>query len=228
MNRLETTADGEQLAVPHAEGQRYFDLWNGVELTPRLDGTQAVFSARLEARGFGALLAVAAGADTAGLPEFLTRMQARATVPLRSLSAQWQPLSQQMVPVPATALQTQAPAGLVEIPAGDFDFAVGGVEIEGQTWAGNDVQYPWEDCPRRSHRRRMAMKRFFIDRTPVTNAQFKQFVDASGYRPADVHNFLRHWQQGAPLPGWDDKPVTWVALEDARAYAAWGRQAAAA
>lgn len=221
VNRHETTADGEQLAVPHAEGTRYFDLWNGFEVTPRLDGTEAIFSARLEARGFGALLAVATGADTTGLPEFLSGMQALAAVPLRSLSAQWQPLPQQMLPVAATAPQAHAPEGMVEIPAGDFDFAVGGVEIEGQTWAGNDVQYPWEDSPRRGHRRRMAMKRFFIDRTPVTNAQFKQFIDASGYRPADAHHFLRHWQQGAPLAGWDDKPVTWVALEDARAYAAW-------
>jgi len=221
VNRNESTVDGEQIAVVHEPGTRYFDLWHGVETTPRLDGTQAVFSTMLEARGSGALLAVAAGADTADLAEFLARMQTLAAVPLRSLSAQWQPLLQHMVAVAPTVAQADAPEGMVEIPAGDFDFAVGGVEIEGQTWAGVDVQYPWEDSPRRGHRRRLAMRRYFIDRTPVTNAQFKLFVDASAYRPADSHNFLRHWQDGAPLPGWAHKPVTWVALEDARAYAAW-------
>ncbi len=223
VNRNECSVQGEQIAVPHTEGTRYFDLWHGQEVLPRLAGGQAVFSAALEPRGFGALLALAAdaAADTAGLAEFLARMQAWATVPLQSLSAGWQPLPQQMVPVAATAARSEPPQGMVEIPAGDFDFVVCGVEIEGQTWAGLDVQYPWEDSPRRGHRQRMAMRRYFIDRTPVTNAQFKAFVDGSGYRPADAHNFLRHWQGGAPLPGWENKPVTWVALEDARAYAAW-------
>jgi formylglycine-generating enzyme required for sulfatase activity len=110
---------------------------------------------------------------------------------------------------------------MLRIPAGDFDFVVGGVEIEGQTWEGNDVQYPWEDSPRRGHRRRMRMQPFHIDRTPVTNAQFRAFLDASGWRPRDPHNFLRHWRNGVPPAGWDNKPVTWVSIEDARAYAQW-------
>ncbi|MBW8810377.1 MAG: SUMF1/EgtB/PvdO family nonheme iron enzyme, partial [Lysobacter sp.] len=86
---------------------------------------------------------------------------------------------------------------------------------------GVDVQYPWEDSPRRHHRRRMAIDAFWIDRFPVTNAQFKTFLDASGYAPADDRNFLRHWRDGAPPAGWENKPVTWVAIEDARAYADW-------
>ena len=221
VNRNEHTVEGDQLAVPHRAASRYFDLWNGVEIAPRLQDAHAVFDVRMEARGFGALLVVAEGGSMDGIADFLARMQTLAAVPLRSLSAQWQPLQQQLVPTPATVAHAQGPEGMVEIPAGDFDFVVSGVEIEGQTWAGNDVQYPWEDCPRRGHRRRMAMRRFFIDRTPVTNTQFKAFMDASGYRPADAHHFLSHWQDGAPLSGCADKPVTWVALEDARAYAAW-------
>jgi formylglycine-generating enzyme required for sulfatase activity len=67
----------------------------------------------------------------------------------------------------------------------------------------------------------MSMKPYFIDKYPVTNAQFKRFMDASGYRPQDDHNFLLDWENGAPRAGWDRKPVTWVSLEDARAYAAW-------
>jgi iron(II)-dependent oxidoreductase len=98
---------------------------------------------------------------------------------------------------------------------------VGGVEIEGQTWAGNDVQYPWEDCPRRGHRHRMRVDAFHIDRCNVSNAEFARFLADSGYAPADPHNFLRHWVDGRPPAGWERKPVTWVALEDARAYAAW-------
>jgi formylglycine-generating enzyme required for sulfatase activity len=110
---------------------------------------------------------------------------------------------------------------MVTIPAAEFDFVVQGIEIEGQTWEGLDVQYPWESSARRSHRRRMRIETFHIDRCPVTNAQFKAFLDASGYRPADAHNFLRDWQDGAPRRGWENKPVTWVSLDDARAYAQW-------
>jgi len=221
VNRNEYAVDGEQLAVEHAAGNRYFDLWQGREVRPRVIGGQARFETALEPRGFGALLVLAAGEGADDLAPLLQRMAALATAPLASFSKAWQPLPQQMVAIAPTALCAQAPEGMVEIAAGEFDFIVGGVEIEGQTWAGLDVQYPWEDVPRRQHRRRLQMPRYFMDRTPVTNAQFKAFVDASGYRPQDAHHFLRHWVDGAPPAGWEHKPVTWVALEDARAYAAW-------
>jgi formylglycine-generating enzyme required for sulfatase activity len=110
---------------------------------------------------------------------------------------------------------------MVRIPAGDFLFQVTGIEIEGFNWIGLDVQYPWEDAPRRGHRHLLAMKPFCIDRYPVTNKEFKKFLDAAGYRPKDDHNFLRDWRGGTFPEGWADKPVTWVSLEDARAYAAW-------
>ena len=36
VNRNEYEVDGEQLAVPHAEGARSFDAWNGTALQPRV------------------------------------------------------------------------------------------------------------------------------------------------------------------------------------------------
>ncbi|RAN82956.1 sulfatase-modifying factor protein [Bacillus sp. SRB_336] len=221
VNRNEYAVAGEQIALPHRDGAQYYDAWHGVPLQPRLDVGRAVFDFALEGRGFGALLALAPGAAIDGLDGFLARMRERSAVPLASLSNQWRSLPQQLVPIEPTQTAAQTPAGMLRIPAGDFDFVVGGVEIEGQTWEGNDVQYPWEDSPRRGHRRRMRMQPFHIDRTPVTNAQFRAFLDASGWRPRDPHNFLRHWRNGAPPAGWDNKPVTWVSIEDARAYAQW-------
>jgi iron(II)-dependent oxidoreductase len=221
VNRNEYDVEGEQLAVAHTSGSRYFDVWNGVRLEPRIEGDKAVLAAKLEGRGFGAFVSVAPSAQAADFPEFIARMNERARTPLRSLSAQWRALPQQLVPIERTKPVAKAPAGMIEIPAGDFDFAVHGIEIEGETNEGLDVQYPWEGSARRSHRHRMRIERFFIDRCPVTNAQYKEFVDAAGYRPADSHNFLRHWQNGAPRRGWENKPVTWVSIEDARAYALW-------
>lgn len=67
----------------------------------------------------------------------------------------------------------------------------------------------------------MTLRPFYIDRFPVTNAQFKQFIDATHYHPGDDHNFLRDWRRGSYPEGWAQKPVTWVAWEDAGAYARW-------
>ncbi len=64
------------------------------------------------------------------------------------------------------------------------------------------------------------MGEYYIDRYEVTNAEYKAFLDATGYRPAVMHNFLRHWQNGFPAE-LANHPVVWVSLEDARAYAAW-------
>jgi formylglycine-generating enzyme required for sulfatase activity len=113
---------------------------------------------------------------------------------------------------------------MIRIPGGAFVFTVQGTEIEGDAKDGVDVQYPWEDSPRRFHEHEMTVAPFYMDKFPVTNAQFKQFLDATHYAPRDTINFLRdwgNWGDGAFPAGWDNRPVTWVSLEDARAYAKW-------
>jgi formylglycine-generating enzyme required for sulfatase activity len=110
---------------------------------------------------------------------------------------------------------------MVRIPGAEFDFAVTGVEIEGFNWIGLDVQYPWEDAPRRGHRKLITIKPFLIDKYPVTNSDFKHFLEVTHYHPPDDHNFLKDWSSGTYPAGWDKRPVTWVSLEDARAYATW-------
>jgi iron(II)-dependent oxidoreductase len=62
---------------------------------------------------------------------------------------------------------------------------------------------------------------FFIDRYPVTNVDYKRFMDATKYHPADSHNFLRDWKDGSYPQGGENRPVTWVSREDAEAYARW-------
>jgi gamma-glutamyl hercynylcysteine S-oxide synthase len=128
---------------------------------------------------------------------------------------------QTMVEIASTEKATAGPKGMVHVPEGNFDFRVNGIEIEGGNDPGVDVQYPWEKVPSRYHNHRIHIHGFYIDRTPVTNSEFKKFVDATRYHPKDDHNFLRDWQNGMFPSGWENKPVTWVSIEDARAYAAW-------
>jgi iron(II)-dependent oxidoreductase len=221
VNRNEFDVDGEQLQVPHLDGTSYYDVWHGVPLSARVDKGSAVLSLPLEVYGFGAVLAVRRGADVKGLEDFLTKMAELAATPLQSLSSSWRPLAQRLIGIVPTAKSSSAPPGMLAIPAAAFNFVVHGVELEGFTAAGTGFQYPWESVARRHHRHTLHIDAFYIDRTPVTNAQFKQFVDESHYCPADDHHFLKHWLDGAPRLGWENKPVTWVSIEDARAYCAW-------
>jgi formylglycine-generating enzyme required for sulfatase activity len=221
VNRNEYDVSGDQIVVPDRQGRKYYDLWHGVELKPGVRNGNATLRFDLEGSSFGAILALDSGAEVPGLNAVLGQMREWAKTPLKSLSHEWHFLPQQMIEIPATRPASSPPAGMVKIPAGDFDFEVRGVEIEGENWEGLDFQYPWENSPRRGHQHRLAMKPFYMDTYPVTNAAFKNFLDATRYHPKDDHNFLRDWKNGAAPQGWENKPVTWVSLEDARAYAAW-------
>jgi iron(II)-dependent oxidoreductase len=220
VNRTQYDVDSHQLRVPAHSGLRYFDLWHGVELTPQTAGDTLVLDFSIEAHGFGSILATADQPDS-NLEKLLGEMKLLSTKTLNSYSDQWTFAAQKLVRIEDVPPPSQTPAGMVQIPAGDFTFKVDGIEIEGFNDVGVDVQYPWEDSPRRHHLHNLHVDSFWMDRYPVTNAEFKKFMDASHYRPKDDLNFLRDWQNGTYPVGSDRKPVTWVSLEDARAYAAW-------
>lgn len=220
VNRRETSAAGEQLDLPARAGATYYDLWHGVELTPVARDGRVRLAFPIDPLGYGAVLETTAPAD-ASLRALLAFMAARSQRSLRSYDDTWQPTPQTMLPIAPTVPAHAAPPGMIHIPGGDYDFVVRGNEVENGYDPGVDVQEPWEDQPRRDHRHVVHVAPFYIDRTPVTNAAFARFLAATRYRPADDHNFLRDWRNGTYPAGWGNKPVTWVALEDARAYAAW-------
>lgn len=112
-------------------------------------------------------------------------------------------------PTPAAV---EAPEGMVEIPAGPFVFVTAGNPDD----ANPIIPYPDTTRPQN-----LDMPRFYMDRFPVTNAQFEEFLRASKYAPQDDSNFLAHWIDEKPPAGLENHPVVWVSPEDARAYAAW-------
>jgi gamma-glutamyl hercynylcysteine S-oxide synthase len=220
VNRTAYDIGGRQMEVPIAPGMRYFDLYHGVELRPETAGPVAALSFEIEANGYGAILATP---DEPGAPmkELMRRMAAMTAKPLEDWPNEPVVLKQKMVEIAPTSAAADAPEGMVRIPGGEFDFKVRGMEIEGDAMSGVDVEYPWEDSPRRFHEKTMQVAPFFIDEFPVTNADFKRFLDATHYAPSDRANFLRDWKDGTFPAGWEKRPVTWVSLEDARAYAKW-------
>lgn len=56
---------------------------------------------------------------------------------------------------------------------------------------------------------------FYIAKTPVTNRQYKRFVDAAGHRSP------RRWDNGQIPNGKDDHPVVYVSWHDAQAFCKW-------
>jgi gamma-glutamyl hercynylcysteine S-oxide synthase len=220
VNRTGSDIDGPQMNVPAIDGMRYFDLYHGTELKPQVAGSDRLLSFALEAYGFGAILATPQDPGSA-VVDLMRRMAELSRRPLADYSHQWAALPQTMVEISATKPAREAPPGMVRIPGTRFLFQVQGTEIEGGDEPGVDVQYPWEDSPRRFHAHWIDIRPFYIDQFPVTNAEFKRFMDMSHYAPRDRLNFLREWKDGSYPQGWDRRPVTWVSIEDARAYAAW-------
>jgi gamma-glutamyl hercynylcysteine S-oxide synthase len=97
---------------------------------------------------------------------------------------------------------------MVKIPGGEFRM---------ETENGDEfIPYPGQLTTEKA-----TMPSFYMDRFPVTNRQFKHFLDETGYVPEDPENFLNHWKEGRIVPGDEDKPVVFISYEDARVYASW-------
>ena len=222
INRSPYNVDGRQMRLPAQANLHYYDLWNGNELVPETEGGDIFLSFPIEGHGFAAVLATKFGREK--LKTQLAEMKKLSGQSLGSLWNEWKFLAQQIVAIPNTQPAGGAPEGMARIPAADFAFRVEGIELErgeGNNDVGVDVQYPWEDSPRTHHSHTLHIATFYIDKYPVTNAQFQKFLDATHYHPEDDLNFLHDWQDGTFPGGWGNKPVTWVSQEDARAYARW-------
>ena len=108
----------------------------------------------------------------------------------------------------ATSAVSKTPDGMVKIPAGSFTMHV----VNGDEF----ISYPKVGYPKQ-----ISLKTFYIDRYPVTNNQFKNFIDETKYSPSDTVHFLRQWVNGKIKKGEENFPVVNISYEDAQAYAKW-------
>ena len=224
VNRDSSQKIGVQIHLPIKKGYSYFDLWNGVQLNPeKADDHTISLAFNIEPNGYGAVLELKDGKQPENLVSFLSQIRQQAKIPLEKLTVDWKPLKQTIVQSTETGPHVKTPNGMILIPAAvKYNFETKGVMIEGNELPDAvGVQYPWESHPMRNHQKTMEIKSFYIDKYSVTNKQFKQFVLATKYQPKDAHDFLKDWKKNTYPAGWDNKPVTWVSLDDARAYAAW-------
>src|ERR1700681_3205693 len=92
----------------------------------------------------------------------------------------------------AAAAPAEHPAGMVWIPGGEFTM-------------GTNSALGWAD-EKPAHRVRV--DGFWMDETDVTNAQFRSFVEATGYvttaeKPPDVSEIMKQVPPGTPPPSGD-------------------------
>ena len=229
------------LSVPGGPTARYFDLWNGHELTQlRSAGLTELQLDEIEAHGFAAVLEIQ-GAPDAPLRALLASQAEQARRPLRSYRDRWpEPAPPAFVPPSRTARvpATDPPEGMVLLPPiNDFMLNITHNLGEGSCYPDRPAE-AWDVLREHmyengnhghtiSHNIAVPhMNAFYMDRQPVTKARYLSFLRAASYRPQDPGNFLRDWDWSAasgpvPRPGTEDQPVTWVALDDARAFAQW-------
>jgi formylglycine-generating enzyme required for sulfatase activity len=107
-----------------------------------------------------------------------------------------------------TKAYDKAPEGMIEVKAGLYKFSVNN--------EGTFISHP--DF---AEAKEIKINKYYIDKYPVTNGQYKKFIDASGYVPKDTVNYLKHWISGKAPAGEENHPVVYISIEDARAYAKW-------
>jgi len=118
---------------------------------------------------------------------------------------------------------------LLELKAGYYEFQV-------EHFGTESGCYPDEDTPREEwwdrflktafgsrirHTARKRIETSYIDPAAVTNGQYEEFINASGYKPDVIQNYLIHWKGQACPDSLKNKPVVYVSLKDARAFAKW-------
>ena len=94
---------------------------------------------------------------------------------------------------------------IVQIPAGQF--------IMGTT--PEEAKQFGEEAQRETPQHTVELPAFEIGRYPVTNLEYKAFVEATNHKPPS------HWQGGQLPDELADHPVTRVSWEDATAYCQW-------
>jgi formylglycine-generating enzyme required for sulfatase activity len=197
---LTVSLDGDSLSLSAPRGDSVL-VWAG---DPAYDGSPSVFRA---------------GSRTVSLRNFMGFYEGKVVVQLFDGG---ELADERIVEVPpgtprlvstrqATLPAGATPPGMMEIPAGRYVRAMTGTDA-------SDSFFP---VPGRHGRDTVCMPRFWMDRYPVTNEEFRAFLLASGYTPDDTTNFLRHWSRGHPPRGMEQHPVVWVSYDDARAFARW-------
>lgn len=216
-NRTGDRWTGPLLARAADPALHWYDAVAGVRLGTHLTGTVP---------RDGAACVVALPPEKAQLPAFQDLLaSARATAARWSGDTARPVVTVRRTPVPLVPHAT-APPGTTAVPAGTVTQRV--VHQVRECGLPGEAPYTdaWKPLPPLLHQETATEHTVRLDACAVavretTNAEYAEFLDATGYRPRRLEGFLAHWADPRPAPGMGEAPVVCVDLDDARAYAAW-------
>ncbi len=223
VNRRDEPVQGELLQVPGFAGASCYDLMQGKKISPSDTGSTWVLAGLIPPRGLGSFLMVSEQALGKDFAEFLAGQQK--LWQRVSNSTDFPAMTTMLRPLISTRKYTKndVPPAMVIVPETDFKYRVnfrirecGFYESQPE----DPVKWPLLHKPI-SFERTVHLATYAIDLTPVTNAQFAEFLRETNYRPTHPENFLKHWRNGRPPASKLDHPVVYVDLMDARSYAHW-------
>jgi formylglycine-generating enzyme required for sulfatase activity len=223
VNKNEFPVEGALMKTMLHSENRYFDLVKGEEITSGIENETIAFNGNIPKQGIACYLSITKTKTDADFISFLvnqkrlnlsasddTSIRTRSNVlfKLKESAKHAFPLSE-MVTIPATSLTMNM----------EYTFRESGAYGNIQEHLALSPTHPLHSpC---LIAKNVDISSFAIDETPVTNSQFNDFINKSGYKPRFNENFLRHWVDGKIPSGKEDHPVVFVDLEDARAYARW-------
>ena len=221
VNRTRGIAQGRLLAVEAQPGQSFFDLVSGQRVDGIMSDNRRILTGRIAPRGIGCFLAVTRRSRPRNLHSLLVCQ--RSLHRQRSEDSTSGKSEAIRTPVRRTRLFTQPPPGMARVPGTQCVMTVEFQVREVGFYAGHTTRPltgSWLH-QKSSFKREVSLSDFAMDETPVTNRQFAEFLEFSGYRPGMRENFLKHWVNGKIPADLEDHPVVYVTLDDARAYATW-------
>ena len=188
-----------------------------------------VVSFDIEAGGYGCVVTVPNTLPNIALKEmsiFLNEMNNMTKNKLHTFNSTWKYLQQKRIQITKTPRVSAGniPKGTVYIPKNQsWTWQVAGVMIEGDDAHGVDVQQPWDNHPHRTHNHVIEVDHFYMDIFPVTTSNYSDYLVATKYIPKDSYRFLLNWNGSLTTPPNQIKnvPVTYVSLDEARAYCHW-------
>ncbi|OFX40572.1 MAG: hypothetical protein A2X03_13155, partial [Bacteroidetes bacterium GWA2_40_15] len=222
INRNEFPAEGVMMETDYQEGMHYFDLGSGQEIHSGKRGP-VVVKGRIDPRGIACILSIPEKETGSAFRNFIVRQNKNRlnrsgdiTIPVlnnrvisKTGSVKYPVPMKSMVSIPAVSVNLTM----------EYNFRECGAY-------GNMQEHLAISAKQKLHSictisKQVSINRFAIDETPVTNAQYQEFIKASGYKPKYPESFLKHWINGKIPAGKEDHPVVYVDLIDARAYAIW-------
>lgn len=223
VNRNENNISGELLAVAHNKTDQYYDLVSGRTALADKKGEEIILSGEILPRSVACFIALKKSSVDSDFANFLSQMAALKTTYSNDTSLPFTKHQLKKIDAVHGQNKTFDKNEMVEIKPAIVRLFTSVENRECGTYysqpvvavnLSNSVVFD-----KTVHIPRMA-----VDIYPVTNEKFSAFIKATGYRPKDSTNFLKHWNAGVFPEEKRNHPVVYVSLDDARAYAAWANK----